>query len=77
MPIVPMGRVFPRQILSPSQIFVNHSKLPVGFIGAFRRIHFTAHTSKHCMVIYIFDSLYYIERANSLHSTVFNTRWIL
>ena len=40
MPIVSMGRVFPREILSPSQIFVNHSKLPVRFIGAFRRIHF-------------------------------------
>jgi hypothetical protein len=27
--------LFPRQILSPSQIFVNHSKLPVRFIGMF------------------------------------------
>jgi hypothetical protein len=27
MPIVSMGRVFPRQILSPSKIFVKHSKL--------------------------------------------------
>ena len=42
MPIVSMGRVFPRQILSPSKIFVKstHSKLlatydVVGFIGVF------------------------------------------
>jgi hypothetical protein len=53
---VPMGRLFPHQIFSPSKIFVNRSKLPVGFIGAFRRIHFTAHTLKHCMGIYIWDS---------------------
>jgi hypothetical protein len=53
---VPMGRLFPREILTPSQIFVNHSKLLVGFIGACRRIHFTAHTLKHCMGIYMADS---------------------
>ena len=35
MPIVSMGRLFPRAILTPSQIFVNHSKLLVGFIGVF------------------------------------------
>ena len=64
---VPMGRLFPREILASPEIFVNHSKLPVGFIGAFRRIHFTAHTLKHCMGIYMCDSLCYIETANSLH----------
>jgi hypothetical protein len=32
---VSMGRVFPRQIFSPSKIFANRSKLLVGFIGVF------------------------------------------
>jgi hypothetical protein len=64
---VPMGRLFAREIFSPSKIFANRSKLLVGFIGAFRRILFTAHTLKHCMGIYMSDSLYYIGTANSLH----------
>ena len=36
-------------ILASPEIFVNSSKLVVRFIGAFGRIHFTAHTLKHCM----------------------------
>jgi hypothetical protein len=51
MPIVSMGllHVFLRDIVSSPEIFVNHSKLVVRLIGALGRIHFTAHTLKHCI----------------------------